>query len=836
MLGLGDGTADRSSVYDALSRVSSYADARGKVWQLGYDRLNHETSRTSPLGKEQVFSYNEVGKRSGQTNGAGETLSYDHDVAGNTRAEHQPDGSTTEMWHDLSGQLITRVSKDGVVGFQRDFWGVELSSVDLSGAKYTNEYDYKKQVTRRTCTGGDHGTYLPFNPYNMHFETTPQPVPGQDVRYTYQAGLCMQTYDAAKGQTTTKEYDTEQRPISRIITLSDGTMVQEITTQYDPIARIYWTNDTNAVVEVGYDGSNNRRSVSATVNYETREGKRSKTVTQHYKYNGADQVTNDNGTAVSYQQGYRHQAGHTTYQVSDDGLLTRTDIADGSAEHYTLRQYDEANRVTHFTEKAMIKLGAYWVWLTKDTETTTHYNANGNVRYAYQKQLKDGDYNSSTTNFDTFTADGQAQHQHTNYGKVSDDLRTEFVKIFDLRMSRIHGSRSDKYGTDYATVIKYYDANGAVEAIRGASDSNKNGYFITDADGHILMKFRADWKYLWHFHIPILKYCHLSRYFYDIGGNLLGSYKADYLPTQRLYISNPASLQLYLNYFRPISKDYPPPTPGLYVVMTGDTFTAIASKTYGDTSYAGLIAEANGWTASDTPDAGAQLTIPQIIASTNAYGQARPYQEFMAIMIGNLYPHLHTPQPHKKHHHWWHKIVEIIAAVVVSILVPEIAGVLFGVLSTLETVAVDVVAGALMSAADQGVALAFHDQSKFSFKEVGVAAAEAAILPGQPSMNESWEQVMIDAATRAVEAQLFEMAVGLRSQFDFKAVLEQTAAAGLDKGLSKWEIPNAKAPNLQFAEQSFTGRAIQALSHAAITSMVYGTRFDISDAAVQYVG
>jgi YD repeat-containing protein len=785
---LGDGTRDRSSVYDALSRVSSYADARGKVWQLGYDHLNHETSRTSPLGKQQLFSYNEAGKRSGQTNGAGETLSYDHDVAGNTRAEHQPDGSTTEMWHDLSGQLITKVSKDGVLAFERDFWGVELSSVDLSGAKYTNEYDYKKQVTRRTCTGGDHGTYLPFNPYNMHFETTPQPVPGQDVRYTYQAGLCMQTYDAAKGQTTTKEYDTE------------------------------------------------RRSVSATVNYETRAGKRSKTVTQHYKYNGADQVTNDNGTAVSYQQGYRHQAGHTTYQVSDDGLLTRTDIADGSAEHYTLRQYDEANRVTHFTEKAMIKLGAYWVWLTKDTETTTHYNANGNVRYAYQKQLKDGDYNSSTTNFDTFTADGQAQHQHTNYGKVSDDLRTEFVKIFDLRMSRIHGSRSDKYGTDYATVIKYYDANGAVEAIRGASDSNKNGYFITDADGHILMKFRADWKYLWHFHIPILKYCHLSRYFYDIGGNLLGSYKADYLPTQRLYISNPASLQLYLNYFRPISKDYPPPTPGLYVVMTGDTFTAIASKTYGDTSYAGLIAEANGWTASDTPDAGAQLTIPQIIASTNAYGQARPYQEFMAIMIGNLYPHLHTPQPKKKHHHWWHKIVEIIAAVVVSILVPEIAGVLFGVLSTLETVAVDVVAGALMSAADQGVALAFHDQSKFSFKEVGVAAAEAAILPGQPSMNESWEQVMIDAATRAVEAQLFEMAVGLRSQFDFKAVLEQTAAAGLDKGLSKWEIPNAKAPNLQFAEQSFTGRAIQALSHAAITSMVYGTRFDISDAAVQYVG
>ncbi len=313
------------------------------------------------------------------------------------------------------------------------------------------------QVLRRSSTGGNHGTYKPFNPFKPYFSWDPKPTPGQDIRFTYRTGQIIKIEDVAKGQVTEKEYDQERRPVRITVKYNDGTILQLLESFYDAKGRIYWTNDTNTVVEVGFDGADSRRCVKMTVNYMTKNGKASKAISKWFKYDGARRVVIDNGklsngeitgNTISYQQDYRHQmvSGKTTstYGYDDDGLLLRTDIKDGSPGHYTKRGYDNADRMTHYEEE---KKYGFWhrYWWIRVKEMNYRYNGNGEMTYAYQDEKSDDDH-WAETNFSKFTASGEATHQVTSYsgdGNVWDELWTRFVKFQELKVREIGGYRHD---------------------------------------------------------------------------------------------------------------------------------------------------------------------------------------------------------------------------------------------------------------------------------------------------------------------------------------------------------------------------------------------------------
>ncbi|MCK4608167.1 MAG: hypothetical protein KAT71_01685, partial [Gammaproteobacteria bacterium] len=289
-------------------------------------------------------------------------------------------------------------------------------------------------------------------------------------------------------------------------------------------------------------------------------------------------------------------------------------------------------------------------------------------------------------------------------------------------------------------------------------------------------------------------------------------------------------LEIYLDYTQPVSSSFPPPTPGVYVVVSGDTFPIIAKKTYGDQRYAGLIAENNGWTVSDTPAAGQLLQLPQIIPSINPYTATIPYQQFMSLIMGSIYPDLDTPQP-PKHHHFLFGIVEIVAAVIICIAVPEAAAIIFSKTGITKVIGA-AVGGALADAADQGIAIAAGYESSFSFTAMlrsgfefgvgmGIGLGLAPSLKGLPTM-EKWATSLLAGATINVGEQLTEMALGLREQFDYNWVITQAIGFGVNVA-TMGESKGARA-------------AINSVSRGITRSAVYQKPMVLTSLAASAVG
>jgi hypothetical protein len=162
-----------------------------------------------------------------------------------------------------------------------------------------------------------------------------------------------------------------------------------------------------------------------------------------------------------------------------------------------------------------------------------------------------------------------------------------------------------------------------------------------------------------------------------------------------------------------------------------------------------------------------------------------------------------------------------------------------------------------MSATDQGVALAFHDQSQFSFGAMARGGLEYGVVKfaggktgfgqkmssafgklGEPIGEEAVVGVIMTTATIATGLQLTEMAIGLRKQFDINAVIEQSLTAGLGAKLSSWETPaEGHVTAMQrFMQNSYIDKTIRVASHGAISSAVYGTPLDMGDMVSEYIG
>ena len=924
---LGDGTRQYTYGHDCFGQEICHRDCRGHVWTSSHDHRGHVTVTKVPSLRATTYSYNELGLRREQINAAGLRYAYIFNSRGDiveTWAPAGDDSSWTRSQYDHNHQPLSVQTRDGTLSWERDYFGTELRRTDIRGAVYTSGYDFKRQLVTTQSGGGQHGTYLPFSPFGAMFSVGGETGnPGQSMHMEYTAGQLRTMRDLATGKTIVRGYDTENRPITKSITWRDGTLIQNIATQYNAQGRIIRSDDVNSTFFFTYDPVGNRRCEWGTVYVDGSACAQS----DWFLYDAANRVVIDRGffdhdhiginayqgTVACYDGDFRVSeekaaVGKTTLTYDMDGRLTATDAYTGVGS--TRRTYDTADRVYHYEEPGY-------------ASSDIAYDAGSRVYHSHQVQAG----NWSDTAFDSFICDGTAQHQYTQYsgdGNVRDNLYTGFVGFSSLQLASLGGTRTDDHGVSpYASVRKFYDANGAIEGIVGAESDETNGFMVTDESGKVLLrwrvikKVRGDWLFAQVYGITIIN----NKYIYDINDSMLANYTAAFDCIFSRPISLYADLYQYLGYldraaginfhqhsFAPglfgagritdmhLSGDYFQDVsvtstearrlydlkqkgwdhregpmncykmdyfltlkqayetsrtasqassflamiPQTYVVVAGDTFSVIAKKIFGYEGYAGIIAEHNGWSSCDTPTPGLVLTVPQILPSINAAGANTPYERFVSLILGAIYPHLETPQP-PDDDDGCGSVIFIVVIVVVAIVTcivagPEIIATMSQAIGTALSVGPAVATaiayaavGALSSAIQQGLAVAFGIQNGFSFQDVLMAGLESGVtmgILGKLGLSMAGElnyATMFAIASANITSQLAEMALGMRNKFDIGQAIVQTAGYGLGAKLQK-------VPSLAVRD------AIKAFGTTVLSSVISGHRLDLVQLAANFAG
>ncbi len=576
-----------------------------------------------------------------------------------------------------------------------------------------------------------------------------------------------------------------------------------------------WSGDSGATVSTAYDAASNRRHT--VVKY-------IQTQDTWYGYDQANRVIYDSSIGtIGYEAGFRVNETNTqgpsrTLNYNIDGTLT-------DAAYYQLapdtirthRDYTGNNNLYQYTES--------------DSTGTYYIHSIGLLPNGWQNtdsQLMDGVWQSITT-YENFTPIGLPQAQHTDYANnIHDQINNSYTPYDDMKLTNVSGSREDKYGWGPITVAsRYYDPNGIVTYETGLQDGAEK-IFTTTYDGKILSR---DNYYG-------VGYSH-SQYFYNTKGQMIASYGVD--PNNSNYqlvdnylqhclnriqsafnswwaaadhnIFNEWFTKTWVNFelqianaqgrvssfeaqsraphlsFPDFVMTYPAPVPKKYTVAANDNFVSIAQHMYGDGSFASKISAMNGFSLDSKLEIGEILNLPQYSSITNNAGNATPYDCFVGIIMGSLYPHLKLKQPPPPKHHdsggFWsgvvHAVMDVVGAVVgviVAMYAPELLELYVGLFT------------ALADAAYQEVAVAVGWQDHFSFAAALTAGIEAGITAGVMSGGastvggifrnvaaQSLRETIMKAGEIAVADQLAEMATGLRQKFDFMQILAQIGTA-----------------------------------------------------------
>lgn len=286
--------------------------------------------------------------------------------------------------------------------------------------------------------------------------------------------------------------------------------------------------------------------------------------------------------------------------------------------------------------------------------------------------------------------------------------------------------------------------------------------------------------------------------------------------------------------------------PETIIVQPGDTLESLSIKLFGDTHYAKDIAKINGLVSlHHALEPELILKVPKIITAHNKYSNARPYQQFVSIISGSLFPHLKTPVPEEDENNILGFLVKMIALGILTFsAAPWLAGLLFpsGILgggllsaSTIHGLATAVIAG-IGDAAIQGVAIEVGIQKHFSGAEVLETAVSAGVGTQLPNAD-SWKEVAENAykiAAASVGTQLLEMKTGMRDKFDAKAIALQVSSCIVNYEISNQVkniqglLPKDVTPNLT--------SAVSATANTVLGSYVTGTPINIQNVAANAVG
>ncbi|MDX2164463.1 MAG: LysM domain-containing protein, partial [Gammaproteobacteria bacterium] len=853
---LPDGTVIEQKTFNALQQMVVFTDSRGKNYTFGFDGKNNIIWRETPLKLIERFWYNEAGFLGSVTDSAGKTRYYVRDINGNIVANISPMGKRRQFVYDLvSNKPIRQINSDGTfLSSVIDAFGFTHQHIELDGSEVFTEYNFLMQVIHLSSQGGNHGTLLSYVMvtgripggylWGTYYQITTTPTPPQDLHFTYrQDGIISGAFDMAWPRTTELIHDSERRQISFKATEA-GTLIRQIVSAYDAMSRPRLTYGTQEIIKMSYDGTIN--IIQRTVTLIPPIG--NPVVDDSWNLPGPNDdmqiyagalvkvgnnsqigIQPNKGEAYSSQfglrttQSYQDDKGvtHTeTLSYDDDSRLSGSSSTDGFV---TSRTYDGAGRPngyssnyptdphgtsqsqgctydddselltanTSMTTWKLEKVLGMWIWMpTTNQSNTTYGNLNGYGMPGSQ----------------------QSVYPQPDDDPVVDNLTDTYVNREIPELVQVAGTRTDSDGTGPWNSANNFTGTNPGELTGQSQTQDLTQASVLRQDCLFGMTLqRAD------FHgdgIPgmnsVAMSFTLNSYFYDILRNIAGSMSmrlsagqssnfgvnmGNMMPGVRgvLAAAGPAVSDVTTDFtigkkmINPVDKSYPPMSSGIVDVKDGDTLETIAQQNCGTTQAVSAIQALNGGINDQQLVNGNTIKLPQWIQSKYQVTTTEDYNILVNSIMVNLYPQLIAAQPDDDS--FWDEFIDVVIVVV---------AVAIGLASGGLGIPAAMASAALMEAGAEEGEIALGMRSEFSWKAVIQIAIEAGFAEyAAANIPTSFEAAVMQAGKLAVEEQLLEIATGVQNGFNIQEVLIQMASAGVmyQAGLAI----NAEEPEAQQA-------------------------------------
>lgn len=214
-----------SSTYDALNRITSATDHKGRTLTYNYDEVGNQTEMVYPDGRSLTYQYDDNYRLTELIDPHGRTTSWDHNDVGLITSRTNPNGTSIDYQFD-AGYRLTRLRNHGngamiaEYDFILDAVGNRTSVVENRtswSSSQMNNYQYNElyQLTNVTSMDGVDLDYL-YDPVGnrLSMQGVPEKLPdvplpeAVDVDYTFnelnsllQAGETTYTYDGNGSRT-----------------------------------------------------------------------------------------------------------------------------------------------------------------------------------------------------------------------------------------------------------------------------------------------------------------------------------------------------------------------------------------------------------------------------------------------------------------------------------------------------------------------------------------------------------------------------------------------------------------------------------------------------------
>lgn len=343
--------------YDAWNRLTEVTedvtDSTTRVTELSYDGLGQVTEVVTPEGRRNLFAYDERGMLYRATFGYGTaeeaTWQIAYDRNGNVKSQTDPEGRKTTWAYDDHDRLDTVTDDEGNVvdcSFNRRLELVELDVIDaVEGAIQRQSFTYDELGRRTVLTQSDPAS----------------PTTERSVSWFYRRDGLLGTFEGARSQETTFEYDTASR-LERVTDPVANVMEYALDSNGNPIAvtttEVAAAGDETYVIDVVYDDLDRPEQVTRN------ERGGSGTLTTHFGY--------DTRSNLEYVEDPSGRVIESEYDLASR-LVARVvdvDVGPGGLELVTELGYDLDDFLTSVKDADLLTTTLAWDAQGRNTRWT----------------------------------------------------------------------------------------------------------------------------------------------------------------------------------------------------------------------------------------------------------------------------------------------------------------------------------------------------------------------------------------------------------------------------------------------------------------------------------
>ncbi len=134
--------ARRTLAYNAIGKLASQTDAKGRVTTYTYDGNGRPTKTTYPDGTSESTAYDAEGNETARTDRQGRVTRMSYDALNRLTRTDYPDGSFETTEYDPADRVVATTDRRGKrATMEYDAAGRQTASVDASGVRTTSSYD-----------------------------------------------------------------------------------------------------------------------------------------------------------------------------------------------------------------------------------------------------------------------------------------------------------------------------------------------------------------------------------------------------------------------------------------------------------------------------------------------------------------------------------------------------------------------------------------------------------------------------------------------------------------------------------------------------------------------